>query len=335
MSGAELLVLGADQVTALLRDREAEVVDAVTRAYAAHGRGETVVPHSSFLRLPDGLNRFIALPAHLGDAPASVGLKWIASFPGNLARGLERASGLVVLSCGLTGRPRAVLEASVVSGKRTAASAALAARLLHGSPPDAVGLLGCGAINFETLRFLVHVWPSIAKVVVSDVDGERAARFAARCRAAFAGVRPEVASDAAALLSSAPIVSIDTTAMRPHLDVLDPRVVETVLHLSLRDLTPRVILAADNVTDDIDHVCRAETSLHLAANEVGHRDFVSRSVPRILIGAEPGGRRHDRVTIFSPFGLGILDLAVAELVCERAAAEDVGTRLPFAARVTA
>jgi len=335
MSGGELLVLGADQVSALLRDREAEVVAAVTRAYAAHGRGETVVPHSSFLRLPDGRSRFIALPAQLGAASTSVGLKWIASFPGNLARGLARASGLVVLSCGATGRPRAVLEASVVSAKRTAASAALAARLLHGSPPNNVGLLGCGAINFETLRFLVHLWPSLARVVVGDVDAERAARFVARCRAAFPGVRSEAVPDAATLLTAAPIVSIATTAMRPHIDALDPRVVATVLHLSLRDLTPRVILAADNVTDDVDHVCRAETSLHLAAEEVGHRDFIARSVPRILTGAEPGGRHHDRVTIFSPFGLGILDLAVAELVCERAAAEGVGTRLPFAARVTA
>lgn len=335
MSAGELLVLGAEQVAALLRDREAEVLEAVTRAYAAHGRGETMVPHSSFLRLPDGRNRFIALPAHLGDAAAGVGLKWIASFPGNLARGLERASGLVVLSCGVTGRPRAVLEASVVSAKRTAASAALAARLLHESPPDTVGLLGCGAINFETLRFLVHVWPTLGTVLVCDVDAERAGRFVARCRAAFAGLHLETAPDADALLSAAPVVSIATTAMRPHVDTLDARRVATVLHLSLRDLTSRVILAADNVTDDVDHVCREETSLHLAAQEVGHRGFIARSVPRILAGAEPGGRHHDRVTIFSPFGLGILDLAVAELVCERAASEGVGTRLPFAARATA
>ncbi len=335
MSGRDLLVLGADQVAALLRDREADVMEAVTRAYAAHARGETVVPHSSFLRLPDGRDRFIALPAYLGGASTNVGLKWIASFPGNLARGLERASGLVVLSCGTTGRPRAVLEASVVSAKRTAASAALAARLLHGSASAVVGLLGCGLINFETLRFLLHVWPALARVVLCDVDPERAARFAVRCRAAFPGVHPETVSDPGMLLSAAPVVSIATTAMRPHVDALDPRVVRTVLHLSLRDLAPRVVLAADNVSDDVDHVCRAGTSLELAADEVGRRDFIARTVPRILIGAEPSGGRHDRVTIFSPFGLGILDLAVGELVCERAAAEDVGTRLPFAARVTA
>lgn len=335
MSHDGLLVLGADEVAALLRGREADVLRAVVRAYAAHARGRTVVPHSTFLRLPDGRNRIIALPAHLGDDVPVVGMKWIASFPANLERGLERASGLVVLNCGATGRPRAVLEASVVSAQRTAASAALAALLLHGARPDVVGLLGCGAINFETLRFLRHVWPALDRVVLCDVDPARVARFAARCRAAFGALRIETAGDATTLVSAVPLLAIATTAVRPHLDALAPRSLRTVLHLSLRDLAPAVILAADNVADDVDHVCRAETSLHLAAEAVGRRDFIGRTLPAILVGAAPSGGHPDRPTIFSPFGLGILDLAVAELVCERAATEGVGTRLPFAARVTA
>jgi N-[(2S)-2-amino-2-carboxyethyl]-L-glutamate dehydrogenase len=335
MTAGDLLVLGADEVAALLRGRESDVLSAVTRAYETHARGRTVVPHSTFLRLPGGRNRIIALPAQLGSDRELVGMKWIASFPGNLDRGLERASGLVVLNCGVTGRPHAVLEASVVSAQRTAASAALAAQMLHPTLPTVVGLLGCGAINFETLRFLLHVWPDIARVRVCDLDPDRAARFAARCRTTFRGVAVECVDDTHGLVHAVSLLSIATTAVEPHLDALDSRTLRTVLHLSLRDLTPGVILAADNVADDADHVCRAETSLDRAAREVGSRGFISRTLPAILIGAEPRGGDHDRVTIFSPFGLGILDLAVAELVCERAAAQGVGTRLPFAARETA
>ena len=334
MIDESLLVLGADDVAELLRSQEAAILQAVKRAYETHGRGHSIVPHSSFLRFPGGRDRLIALPAYLGETFGVAGMKWIASFPGNLALGLERASGLVVLNSVATGRPCAVVEGSVVSAKRTAASAALAACLLHGAvPPERIGLLGCGAIGFETLRFLLHVWPTIAEVVVCDLSSERAARFAARCLGTFERIRVHFAGDGRALLGQVPLVSIATTAMHPYLDRVDGGELRTVLHVSLRDLAPAIILAADNVVDDIDHVCRAETSVHLAERMAGHRRFIRCTLPEMLTGAAPCKRSHDQPTIFSPFGLGILDIAVAELVCERATARAKGTRLPFASTV--
>ncbi len=330
----DLLVVGAADVAAVLRGQEAVVLAAVAAAYEAHGRDQTVVPHSAFLRLPGGRDRIIALPAYLGGGAGIVGMKWIASFPGNLARGLPRATGLVALNDGETGRPRAVLEGTAISAGRTAASAALAARLLHAGVPDAVGVLGCGAVSFETLRFLRHVWPSLGRVVVYDRSPARAVRFAARCGARFHGLGVDVAAAPHRVLATTELLVIATTAMEPHVTTLDRSRVRTVLHLSLRDLAVEVVLAADNVVDDADHVCRAETSLHLAERRVGHRDFIARTLPAILTGAAPAGGDHDRPTIFSPFGLGILDIAVAALVWERAVARGLGTRLPFVARET-
>ncbi|MEO6025720.1 MAG: 2,3-diaminopropionate biosynthesis protein SbnB [Candidatus Binatia bacterium] len=331
MSDGTLLMLGADEVDASLHGEEAAILDVVRRAYQAHGRGRSVVPHSTFLRFPGGHDRMIALPAYLGTPFGLAGVKWIASFPDNLAAGLARASGLVVMSCITTGRPRAVVEGSIVSAKRTAASAALAAQVLHDGTPTTVGLLGCGAINFETLRFLLHVWPGIAEVVVCDLSRARAERFAARCMANLAGRDIRIVDDWPALSSGASVVSIATTAMLPHLSALGDGTLRTVLHLSLRDLAPEVVLAADNVVDDVDHVCRADTSVHLAERVVGHRRFIRADLPALLVGTAPARASYDRPTIFSPFGLGILDIAVAELVCERAAARARGTRIPFAA----
>ncbi|WP_221357797.1 2,3-diaminopropionate biosynthesis protein SbnB [Streptomyces beigongshangae] len=325
-----MLILGATEVHQVLDDAEAEVVEAVRRAYLLHERGRTALPHSVFLRFPDDpRNRIIGLPAYLGEDDPVAGIKWIASFPGNTAHGLERASAAMILNSMATGQPQALLEGSVISARRTAASAALAAATLGSSVPETgVSLIGCGVIGFEILTYLRAVLPELAEVTVFDLDSARAEAFAARCRARWPGLRTGVAPDSGEALRAHRLVCLATTAAAPHLTTDACRPGTLVLHVSLRDLTPGSILGAVNVVDDADHVCREETSLHLAERLVGHRDFIATSLGAVLDAGRPHHRAEDRVTVFSPFGLGILDLTLAGLVRRRAESLALGTRVP-------
>jgi hypothetical protein len=47
-----------------------------------------------------------------------------------------------------------------------------------------------------------------------------------------------------------------------------------VLHVSLRDLAPEIILRSANIVDDVEHRLKANTSVHLAEQQVGNRDFL-------------------------------------------------------------
>jgi len=317
----EFLILRADEVRDLLDGREGEIIDLVARAYTIHGRGESSLPHSTFLRFPgDSLNRIIGLPAYLGGGIEAVGMKWIASFPGNLERGLERASAVIVLNARDTGRPIALLEGSIISARRTAASAALAARELATDPaPTVVGLIGTGLINGEVARFLRAALPGIERMVLFDLSAERARQRAEALEKILPGVAFEVAESLEEVLRRCPLTSFATTAVEPHVNDLSlcPKGA-TILHVSLRDLTPDATLAADNVVDDPDHVCRARTSVHLAEEATGSRDFIRCTLADILEGDAPPKQNPDAVTVFSPFGLGVLDLALAHRAVELA-----------------
>lgn len=324
----DLHVLTGPVVSALLENREADILSVVERAYLAHGAGQSSLPHSAFLRFPDdAANRIIALPAYIGADFDAAGVKWIASFPSNIDKGLDRASAAILLNSTETGHVQAVLEGSVISAKRTAAGAALAARELHApGRVAAAGIIGCGYISFEIVRFLRAVFRDLSHLVVYDVAAERAHRFAWRCRAFGPDIAVDVVDTPAAVFRQTRLIGIATTAGTPHLAGADFRIPgTTVLHISLRDLAPDVILAADNVVDDPDHVCRAQTSLHIVEQRVGNRDFIRCALPDVLARRQPGRLGPDAFVVFSPFGLGILDMAVARLVCELASQGSHGT----------
>src|SRR5262249_25125 len=164
-----------------------------------------------------------------------------------------------------------------------------------------------------------------------DVSCERAQQFGEACRKQFKEIHTEVLRDLQSLLRSSRLISIATTAIQPYisdLSALAPG--STLLHLSLRDLAPEAILSCDNVVDDADHVCRAQTSVHLAEQLTGSRGFIRCNLADATTGSAPPKNDSESITVFSPFGLGVLDIAVAQMVYSAAIEQNCGTIIdPF------
>src|SRR5579875_2081414 len=142
-------VIPGSQVRSVLRGREKQIVTLVEAAYRLHSAGDSVNPPSYFLRFPDRPSaRIIALPASIGGQVQVDGLKWISSFPENVAAGIPRASAVLILNDHDTGYPFACLEGSIISATRTAALAASAADWLSRSRgrPARAGFVGAGLI---------------------------------------------------------------------------------------------------------------------------------------------------------------------------------------------
>ena len=328
VNGSDVLILRGAEVLSLISGRELELMRIVETAYVLHAKGESSLPHSTFLHFPSNpKNRIIALPAYINLDAGVAGIKWISSFPGNIELGLERASAVLILNSTQTGRPESIIEGSIISAKRTAASAALATRhLWSGEESYSLGMIGCGLINFEISLFLLKVHRRIRTFVIFDNNIDHAHRFKEKCLASFENVEVKVVGHSDAVLESSPIISIATTAATPHISDLSAcRAGSTLLHISLRDLTPQAILSGDNIVDDIDHVCRAQTSIHLAEQMVGDRSFIRGTLADVIGGAVTARSHDDRIAIFSPFGLGVLDIAVGRFVLDLAIKQGQGT----------
>jgi len=279
-----ILTLGGPDIASLLQGKERQIIDRISEAYVIHDAGDSCLPHSVFVRFPDmKRERIIALPGYLGGNKNIAGIKWIASFPENHSRGISRASAVMVLNSMETGRPQAFMEGSIISAKRTAASAALACDRLHTSDDiDTLGIIGCGLINREIVRYIASL-RNIRSIATFDISTDRAADWAESIFDIVGDIPIEHTDVVSNLLARCPVVSFATTAVEPAISDLSmcPEGA-TLLHISLRDLTPEAILMGENIVDDVDHAMRAQTSTHLAEQLKGNRDFLHGTLAQIL-----------------------------------------------------
>lgn len=308
-----LHLINGRTVRQYLSCNRASTIEVVKSAYRAHWQGRSICPESLFLRLP-GRNRIIALPSYVSvDDEAAVGLKWISSFPENIRNGTPRASALVVLNDIVTGLPQVLMDGAPISSARTAAFAALATCSLLSETKLNVSVIGCGLIAAETLEYIGSVI-SVGRVRAFDIDSDRALAFISRsCVAPWGSVATSI-EDA---LRGSDLAIFATTASEPY--VLNWDIIshcKLVLHISLRDLGEKVIARCFNVTDDEQHVLRELTSLHRLALAHPEANAVDTTLGSILWGNAVVP--HGRPIAFSPFGLGVLDIVLANHVYKAA-----------------
>jgi 2,3-diaminopropionate biosynthesis protein SbnB len=323
----EFSVVPGTVVKSILEEDPRHWIATVEDAYLTHHDGLTVNPDSYFLRFPDApINRIIALPAALKGNFDVAGIKWIASYPKNIERGIARASAVLLLNDMSTGYPFACLEGAGISAVRTAASAVLGAYRLNACRRVAprIAFIGTGVIARHIMNmFIADEW-QIGEVLSHDLDRFSAEAFVSHV--ADAGI-PAVREAALDRALEADIVVFATNAGTPYVDPSRRfKAGQVVLNISLRDLAPESLLDANNVFDDVDHCMKAATSPHLAEQLSGGRSFVTGTIAQLIRGEIAIDL--DRASIYSPFGMGMLDLALGVHVHQRALAQKRTVEIP-------
>lgn len=302
-------VLTGKEISELLDDKYLTIEDVVKRTYIEHHNGKAINPDSYFLRFPDEpQNRIIALPAALTGEHSVSGIKWISSFPNNIKDNLPRASAVLVLNDSISGYPICCMEGSIISASRTASSAVLGAYELNSKKRkiETLGIIGTGLIAGKIIQTFYHTGWDISNVLVYDQEYQYAHNFKEK----YTYYPITVCSSIEEAITRSDILTLATTSSTPYInDVALFSHNPIVLNISLRDLSEDVILAGYNVVDDTSHCLKASTSPHLASIKVGNNDFIYAEIAEILQNIKSAPHRNKPI-IYSPFGMGILDLAL-------------------------
>jgi 2,3-diaminopropionate biosynthesis protein SbnB len=302
----------ADLIRTILSDFRPEIINMVADTYQCFYDGAAVNPDTYSLKFPHKTNsRINALPAYVGQKVDMAGIKWVASFPDNVSQNRQRASAVIVINSFESGYPVALLDGTLISSARTAASAALAARQINPSKTiEKFALYGAGIINREIINFLVDDGWHLPNIHIHDPNPDSHQALAAHCDKLGCG-RDSIGKIETP--ESYDLISMATSALSPWYD-FEVGKHQTILHVSLRDIVPHRLNAVRNIVDDVNHAVKANTSLHLLEQDKG-------SIPRIE------NYRHilaneaplEEPVVVSAFGMGMLDVALACFVMDKAA----------------
>jgi ornithine cyclodeaminase/alanine dehydrogenase-like protein (mu-crystallin family) len=295
----------------------AECIDVMAEALAALARGEVHNPLRFVIRPPGEQSLMGLMPAHRSGQVPLYGLKTVAIFPGNSARGLDSHQGFVALFDGETGETRAILNAGAITAVRTAAVSGVATRLLARDGASTLAILGAGIQARSHLEAMRAVRDFDRVVVWSRTPGRM----------------PELEEAATAqdAVRDADVIVTATSAVEP---IIERGWLKPGVHINAVGSSIPTTRELDTATmrDAALFVDRRESTV----NEAGDFLFPQREgvigpehiraeIGELLIGAGEGRRSAEEITVFKSLGLAVQDLAAAEHVLRRAEAEDVGS----------
>jgi ornithine cyclodeaminase/alanine dehydrogenase-like protein (mu-crystallin family) len=301
-----------------------EIIEALEAMFREKGAGRVEMPPKPGIHTrPDAFIH--AMPAWI-PAMNAAGLKWIAGYPQNMPKGLPYIHGVLVLNDPETGIPRAIMDATWITGMRTGAATAVAARRLARPESATVGIIACGLqgrTNLEALACLFR----LRKVVAYDVRPEVAERYAKDMRAAH-GVEVVVTTRVEEAVRGLDMVVTSGPILKKPTPVIDAGWLAPGAFASAVDFdsyfTPAAFREGRIATDDLNQFRYYRAEGYFRETPEPYADL-----GQLVAGLAPGRQRQDERTFAINLGLALEDMATAVRIYDRAVARGIGTRLPL------
>lgn len=300
-----------------------EVIAALEIAFREHSDGRVEMPPKLGIHTrPDAFTH--AMPAFI-PALHAAGVKWVSAYPDNNVRNLPYIAGLVILNDDETGLPLAVMDCTWITGMRTGAATALAARHLARPDSHRVGVLGCGVQGRTNLLALAELFP-LRRVLAYDRNPANARTYVTEMGARL-GVVAEVVSEPRRAVSGCDIVVTAGAISRiPHATI-QPGWLDMGAFASLVDFDSYWSGAA---MQEVDKFCTDDIPQLEHYRSAGYfQDIppIHAALGELVTGKKPGRQSASERTMTCNLGLALEDVTTATLVYRKALETGLGTPL--------
>ncbi|MEK6217541.1 MAG: ornithine cyclodeaminase family protein [Boseongicola sp.] len=306
-----------DQVLEQLGITPPQIADAIEAALVAKAEGRLHTTPKSAILPGDG--RFMMSTLAVGDDGLVV-VKSVGVYPKNADRGLDAINGAVIVMDAETGLLRAVMGANWITGVRTAALSAVAARRLANPNAETVAFVGCGVQASSHLAAYMAMFP-LKKILAVGRGTANVERLCEEARGVGLEAQRATAEDA---LREADLVVSSITLDYSVAPFLDARWLKPGAFAAVTDLfiswTPEGSTAFDTiVVDDLEQE-RASEKPMVPFDQI--KDDLTG-----LIGRDDLAFRPDQVTAFAFRGLALGDYAATALALRVAEAKGAGQHI--------
>lgn len=258
---------------------------------------------------------------------ARYSFKYVNGHPANPQQGLPTVMAFGVLADMATGAPLLLAEATLLTALRTAATSALAARVLARPGSRRMALIGNGAQSeFQALAF--HALLGIEHLTVFDRDPQASAKLQRNLAALSLPLQVDIAPSIAAAVQGVDIITT-ATAAKARSAVLSLEMLRPGLHLNAiggdcpgkTELAPEVLHAA-RIFVEYAPQTRIEGEIQQLAPDAPVTELW-----QVLAGQAPGRHSAGDITLFDSVGFALEDHAALCLVQRLAQQQGAGAEL--------
>ena len=303
------------------------LIEALRRAFRM---GASARPYQAPLRNRFYIENVHADPTILLNMPSwqvdgDLGIKMVTVNTGNPAKGLPMVQGVYLFLDAGTGKVRGIIEAEMITVKRTAAASALASSYLSRSDASRLLIIGAGALARHFIDAHRAVRP-ISDVLVWNRTPKRAEELVANYRLqedASALNSIGVTDDLEAAVSGADIVTCITASSEP---VIFGDWVREGTHVDLvgafspdsRESDDALVQKARIFVDTRTGALAEAGDLIIPMNKgLITEDDVAADLFDLTQGERDGRRFYEQITLFKNCGSAIEDLVAARLAYQR------------------
>lgn len=310
-------------------------IEVMQEAFLLLSKGGVTMPLRTVMPLPVG-NLFGLMPSMIADKGV-FGAKVISVFPGNHGSPNDSHQGVVLLYETEHGCLQAIVDATAITGIRTAAVSAVATRALANPGARTLALIGAGTqarAHLDAMSLLydlrdIRVWSIVAK----ESEGF------ARSESERTGLDISSSLTAEKAVEGADLICTVTAAREP---VLRGRWIKAGAHInaigactaSSRELDTEAVLMSRLFVDRIEAAQNEAGDFIIPRNEGAIGDSHIRGELGDIVSGKVRGRGNpDEITLFKAVGLSMQDMAAAQYVCMRAKEEGLGVDVELGGKV--